>query len=137
MFGSKRFCKRHRDAELLGQAPRIGALVLLDMVGRTDLHIQEELYSTPKLRQFAWAAAVATGHDKLFFQRAEAANDDHTPFLDVGIPAVDLIDLNGNPHWHKATDTIEHLSAASLQAVADVVLTMLPAIEAAYVLKRD
>ena len=137
MFGSKRFCKRHRDAELLGESPRIGALVLLDMVGRSDLHIQEELYSTPQLRQFVWSAAVATGHAAQFFQRAEAASDDHMPFLDVGIPAVDLIDLNGNPHWHKATDTIEHLSAASLQKVADVVLTMLPAIEAAYIARRD
>ena len=136
MFGSKRFCKRHRDAELLGEGSRIGALVLLDMVGRSDLHIQEELYSTSKLREFAWSAAVATGHDKQFFQRAEAASDDHVPFLDVGIPAIDLIDLNGNPHWHKATDTLENLSASSLQAVADVILTMLPTIESHYVATR-
>ena len=53
--------------------------------------------------------------------------------VDVGIPAVDLIDLNGNPDWHTRYDTLENLSAASLQKVADVVLTMLPAIEQAYV----
>ena len=135
LFGSRRFVKRHRDALLLGEEPRIAALILLDMVGRTDLHIQEELYSTERLRRITWSAAVATGHGQHFFQRAEAASDDHVPFLEVGIPAVDLIDLNGNPHWHKPTDTIENLSPASLQKVADVVLTMLPEVERVYVLE--
>ena len=133
LFGSKRYVKRHRDALLLGEEPRIVALILLDMVGRTDLHIQEELFSTERLRTIAWSAAVACGHQKHFYQRAEAASDDHKPFLDVGIPAVDLIDLNGNPHWHKPTDTLENLSAQSLQITADVVLTMLPEVERVYV----
>ncbi len=136
LFGSKRFVKRHRDALLLGDEPRIEALVLLDMVGRADLHIQEELYSTDLLRQITWSAAVATGHRALFYRRAEAASDDHKPFLEVGIPAVDLIDLNGNPQWHTKDDTLEHLAPASLQAVADVVLTMLPEVERRYVLAR-
>lgn len=135
LFGSRRFVKRHREAELAGQEGRIAALVLLDMVGRTDLHIQEELYSTPELRHLAWSAAVATGHQEHFFRRAEAASDDHKPFLDVGIPAVDLIDLNGNPHWHKPTDTVENMSARSLQAVGEVVVTMLPAVERRYVVE--
>jgi len=137
LFGSKRFVKQHRDQGLVGDEPRIAAVVLLDMVGRTDLHIQEELYSTHRLRELVYGAAVATGHETLFFQRAEAASDDHKPFLEVGIPAVDLIDLNGNPHWHKATDTIENVSAASLQKVGEVVLTLLPAIEREYVLRKD
>ena len=106
------------------------------MVGRKDLHIQEELYSTDLLRRITWSAAVATGNREHFYRRAEAAADDHKPFLDVGIPAVDLIDLNGNPDWHTKTDTIENLSAESLQRVADVVLTMLPAVERAYVTER-
>ncbi|MBX3461626.1 MAG: M28 family peptidase [Planctomycetes bacterium] len=134
LFGSKRFVQRHRDALLLGQEARIEALILLDMVGRADLHIQEELYSTERLRQIVWSAAVACGHQRHFYQRAEAASDDHKPFLDVGIPAVDLIDLNGNPYWHTEQDTIEHMAPASLQITADVVLTMLPEVERVYVL---
>lgn len=139
LFGSKRFVKNHRDAHLLDkqQEPRIAAMVLLDMVGRTDLHLQEELFSTPRLRSILWSAAVACGHQAQVFQRAEAASDDHKPFLDVGIPAVDLIDLNGNPHWHKPTDTVENMSGPSLQTTADLVLTMLPEIERAYVLGKD
>lgn len=136
LFGSRRFVKRHREALLVGDEARIEALVLLDMVGRTDLHIQDELFSTLALRQIAWSAAVACGHQRHFFQRAEAASDDHLPFLEVGIPSVDLIDLNGNPYWHTPNDTLEHMSPQSLQIVADVVLTMLPEIERRYVLAR-
>ena len=134
LFGSKRFVRRHRDAELTDNAPRIAAVLLLDMVGRTNLHIQEELYSTYELREIAYGAAVATGHQQQFFLVAEAASDDHKPFLDVGIPAIDLIDLKNNPHWHKPTDTLENISAESIQKVADVVLTMLPEIERRYVI---
>lgn len=137
MFGSKRYCKRHREALLVGEEPRIEALVLLDMVGRTDLHIQEETYSTARLRTILWSAAVACGHQQSVFRRAAGATDDHKPFLDAGIPAVDLIDLDDNPHWHKATDTLENVSAASLQITADLVLTMLPEIERAYVLRKE
>jgi glutaminyl-peptide cyclotransferase len=137
LFGSKRFVKKHRDALLLGEEARIEALILLDMVGRTDLHIQEELYSTASLRRLVWSAAVACGHQSSFYQRAEAASDDHRPFLDVGIPAVDLIDLNGNPHWHKKTDTLENMSGKSMQIVADVVLTLLPEVEKRFVLQKQ
>jgi hypothetical protein len=137
LFGSKRFVQKHRDALLLGQEPRIQAMLLVDMVGRTDLHIQDELYSTRELRQLMWSAAVACGHQESFCRRAEAAADDHKPFLDVGIPALDLIDLNGNPHWHKPTDTLENMAPRSLQVVADVVLTMLPAVERRYVLRGE
>jgi hypothetical protein len=129
LFGSKRFVHEHLAAKERGDEAPISALVLLDMVARTDLHIQEESYSTEGLRKIAFAAAVATGHKKRFFRSAESASDDHVPFLEAGIPCVDLIDLKDNPHWHKPTDTIENCSAESMQIVADVVLTMLPAIE--------
>jgi glutaminyl-peptide cyclotransferase len=132
LFGSKRYVKKHRDALLLGNEQRIEAVLLLDMVGRKDLHIQEELFSTEIMRRLCWSAAVATGHQANFYQRAEAAADDHKPFLDVGIPAVDLIDLNGNPTWHTRDDTLANMSPESLQTVADVVLTMIPGIQTAY-----
>ena len=134
LFGSKRFVRRHRDKELLDEASPIAAVILLDMVGRTNLHIQEELYSTYELRELAYGAAISLGYKLNFYLIAEAAADDHKPFLDVGIPAIDLIDLKNNPHWHKPTDTLENMSAESIQKVADVVLTMLPKVEERYVI---
>jgi Peptidase family M28 len=135
LFGSRRFVKEYRDAQVLGKADPIVAMVLLDMVGGKDVQIQEETYSTATMREILWSAAVACHREQHFFKVAEGASDDHKPFLDAGIPAVDLIDLKNNPTWHKATDTIENLSPESLQLVGEVVLTMLPEVEREYVPK--
>lgn len=132
LFGSRRFVRSHRDRQILGEAPRIAAMVLLDMVGRTGLQIDEEERSSPALREILWSAAVACGHQDRFFRHKWPVADDHVPFLEAGIPAVDIIDLKFNPHWHTATDTLEHISADSLQLVGEVVLTMLPEVEREY-----
>ena len=50
------------------------------------------------------------------------------PFLRAGVPAVDIIDLD-YPPWHTPQDTLEHVSARSLQIVGDVVVAALPDIE--------
>jgi Zn-dependent M28 family amino/carboxypeptidase len=44
--------------------------------------------------------------------------DDHTPFLEAGIPAVDIIDFD-YPYWHTTQDTSDKVSAASLRAVGE------------------
>ena len=49
-------------------------------------------------------------------------------FLEAGIPSVDIIDLD-YPAWHTADDNLAHVTARSLQTVADVLLAALPAIE--------
>lgn len=54
--------------------------------------------------------------------------DDHVPFLRVGVPATLLIDFDF-PWWHTAEDTLDKVSARSLQVVGDVLLDALPAIE--------
>ncbi|HMH53666.1 MAG TPA: M28 family peptidase, partial [Candidatus Acidoferrum sp.] len=55
--------------------------------------------------------------------------DDHAPFLSAGVPAALLIDFDF-PAWHTAGDTLDKVSARSLQVVGDVVLDALPAVEA-------
>ena len=47
--------------------------------------------------------------------------DDHTPFLQVGIPAVDIIDFD-YPYWHTTEDTADKVSAESLEAVGETLL---------------
>jgi len=54
--------------------------------------------------------------------------DDHEPFLHAGVAAVDLIQLAGYPHWHKADDTIDKVSPQSMKIVGDTVLASLPKI---------
>ena len=54
--------------------------------------------------------------------------DDHVPLLEVGIRAIDVIDLDYGPnngYWHTLEDTVDKLSVESLQAVGDVALALL------------
>jgi len=134
LFGSRRFVAAERERELAGdQDGAIKAMVLLDMVGAKDLQIDLVTNSDPNLRDIIRSAAHACGHQKVFFGQSHAVRDDHVPFLDAGIPAIDLIDLKDNPQWHTADDTMEHISADSLKLVGEVVLTALPAIEHRFV----
>ena len=58
--------------------------------------------------------------------------DDHAPFLELGVPAVDIIDLNFGPfnlYWHSRYDTADKCSPASLAIVARVVLATLAVLE--------
>ncbi len=133
LFGSKRFVKEYERARQEDpKTPPIVAMVLLDMVGARDLQIDEESLSDPGLIAIFRAAAKAVGHSDVFFTHRHQVSDDHKPFLDAGIPAIDLIDLYDNPQWHTAEDTLENISARSLQKVGEVLLTALPAIAARF-----
>jgi Iap family predicted aminopeptidase len=70
-----------------------------------------------------------------FVSDSTPIEDDHLEFLAAGIPSVDIIDLEypdaSSRFWHTQEDTIDKISAASLQAVGDVVLAALPALEMA------
>ncbi len=51
--------------------------------------------------------------------------DDHVPFLERGVPAIDLIDFNygpGNAFWHTTQDSLDKISAQSIKTVADFAL---------------
>lgn len=130
LFGSRRFLRRYQQHLLdLGGGSRIRALVLLDMVGAKDLQIDDETNSDRRLHEVFRAAARACGHQEYFFAHRHAVTDDHIPFLDDGIPAIDLIDIYDNPQWHTVHDTLDHISPRSLQIVGEVVLTALPGLE--------
>jgi Zn-dependent M28 family amino/carboxypeptidase len=103
------------------QRSNIQAAVLLDMMGDADLQLRREQYSTPTLVNALWQIAADLGYDNLFLNTTGYSMlDDHRPFLDVGIPAVDIIDFD-YPYWHTLADTPDKCSPASLEAVGRVV----------------
>ena len=73
-------------------------------------------------------AARRVGHGRHFLAESTPIEDDHLPFLHAGVASVDIIDLD-YPAWHTADDTLDAVSARSLQVVGDVVLAALPDIE--------
>lgn len=133
LFGSRRYARQYRRALQADEAePPIRAMVLLDMVGAKDLSIDDESMSDRELHRIIAESAASRGHSALFFRNRLKVSDDHMAFLELGIPAIDLIDIYDNPQWHTPEDTLEHIAPESLQIVGEVVLTAVPRIEAAY-----
>ena len=117
-----------------GHAKEVRAVILLDMIGDRDLTVTLPPNGTPELTTLVLNAAQQIGAREKFSLAPGPILDDHQPFLDAGIPAVDLIDfLYGsapglNDYWHTAADTLDKLSSDSLQTIGRVVLKMLPAL---------
>jgi glutaminyl-peptide cyclotransferase len=124
-YGSRYYVEAAQKAATLKQ---IRALILVDMIGNRDLRIKREQYSTPWLTDLIWASAHRLKVTQ-FTDATSPVEDDHLPFLNAGVQAVDIIDLDNYPYWHTADDTLDKVSARSLQAVGDVLLDALPKIE--------
>jgi Zn-dependent M28 family amino/carboxypeptidase len=124
-YGSRHYVDAARKS---GSLKSIRALVLLDMIGDRALTIRRDPNSTRWLTDIIWSAAKKLGH-RQFMDEEMAIEDDHLPFLKAGVPAVDIIDLD-YAQWHTPQDTIDAISARSMQVVGDVVVAALPQIEA-------
>ncbi|MEX1143510.1 MAG: M28 family peptidase [Anaerolineales bacterium] len=110
-------------AESLIELP--DGVVVVDMIGDTDLQIYLEINSDKPLREEIWEQAAALGHADVFINEEKFSMlDDHTPFLRLDIPAVDIIDFE-YPYWHTLSDTPNKVSVNSLQIVGETLLAWL------------
>ena len=125
-----RYGSRHyvQEAKRAGDLARVKAMILVDMIGDRDLVIKRETTSTAWLTDVIWSTAKALGHGSTFVAESFAVEDDHIPFLNAGVPAVDIIDLE-YPPWHTAEDTLDKVSARSMEVVGRVLTAALPKIE--------
>jgi Zn-dependent M28 family amino/carboxypeptidase len=111
ILGSRAF------AEEIPVQPR--AVVIVDMIGDADLNIYLEKNSNVAIRTKIWNTAATLGYGNVFINKEKFSMlDDHTPFLEKNIPAVDIIDFD-YPYYHTTQDTPDKVSAESLQAVGD------------------
>lgn len=109
LLGSREFVKNNPIQ------PR--AVAIVDMIGDADLNIYKERNSNQGLIEEIWGVAKSLGYETKFIPDYKYSMlDDHTPFLEAGIPAVDIIDFD-YPYWHTAEDTADKVSAESLQTV--------------------
>jgi Zn-dependent M28 family amino/carboxypeptidase len=101
------------------------AVVVLDMIGDADLNIYLEKNSDPILAKQIWQHAERLGFSDQFINTEKyRIIDDHLPFIEAGISAVDLIDFD-YPYWHTIADTPDKVSSKSLQIVGEVILSWL------------
>ncbi len=101
--------------------------VVWDMVGDADLRILQERNSVagaPEVVERVWNRARELGYGRVFRATlGHTVTDDHIPLLDAGIRAIDVIDFD-YPHWHTTEDTVDKVSAQSLQIVGDVAVAL-------------
>lgn len=101
------------------------AVVIVDMVADRELNFHIEKNSDLKLTQEIWDIAASLGYDDVFINSPKyRIIDDHLPFVQAGIPAVDIIDFD-YPYWHTVADTTDKVSSNSLKIVGEVILEWL------------
>jgi glutaminyl-peptide cyclotransferase len=125
-YGSRHYVSLLRAKNEL---PDTKAMILLDMMGYKNLELGRDDMSTKWLQDIIWKTGRELGYGKVFVDREEGVGgDDHEPFVGAGVASVDLIQLSSYPHWHKADDTADKISAQSMKIVGDTILAGLPKI---------
>lgn len=95
------------------------AVIVVDMIGDANLNIYYERNSNSALMQDIWQLAAQLGYADSFIPEFKyTILDDHIPFTEKGIAAIDIIDFD-YPYWHTQQDTIDKISAQSLKIVGD------------------
>jgi glutaminyl-peptide cyclotransferase len=122
LYGSRHLADKWQKD---GTIKNIKAFLLADMIGDADLNVDRDASSTPWLEDMVLQAATELGYQSHFFGRTIAVEDDHLPFVHLGVPSADLIDLDygyGNVFHHTAQDTLDKLSPKSIEIVGKVIL---------------
>jgi len=102
--------------------------IIIDMIGDADLNIYQELNSDRNLTESIWKLANKLGYTQFIPIPKYRILDDHIPFLEAGIPAVDIIDID-YPYYHTTEDTLDKVSAQSLEAIGEIL--------SAYILEQN
>ena len=108
-----------------GTLKKFKALMVMDMIGDADLNIDRDMNSTPWLLDLIYSAAERGGYQSHFYARQGPLEDDHLPFVKRGVPCADVIDLDygyNNVFHHTPQDTMDKVSAKSLEIVGDTIL---------------
>jgi glutaminyl-peptide cyclotransferase len=125
LYGSRHLSEKWRHDKTL---TRIKALINVDMIGDKSLDIKKETNSTPSLIKLVWSTAAELGYQAYFLDEPYPTEDDHMPFLKLGVPSIDLIDFD-YPPWHTDDDTMDKISAQSLEIVGTVVVEVIHRLE--------
>ncbi len=135
LYGSRHLLEKLSAS---GELNRIRAMILVDMIADAKLDIHRESSSTGWLQDMIFGEARRFGYAKEFIESPTSIGDDHIPWVNAGVSAVDIIDLDYGPrsgshpngaYWHTAQDTVEHCSRASLAVVGRVVAATLSDLE--------
>jgi glutaminyl-peptide cyclotransferase len=121
-YGSRELAAR---MALSGDLKRVKAVLLADMIGQYGLHLDRQSDSPRWLTDLVWKTADRLGYSNIFVSQETTTDDDHDPFLQRGVPSLDIIDLNdyiSEGYWHTPQDTLDKVSPRSVAVVGHVIL---------------
>lgn len=139
LHGSRRMA---RQLEENREEQPVAAVVVLDMVGDDHLQLQLPRNVTPWIASLVLNASVSLdkrlggGSGALVRIADNYVIDDHWPFIERGIPAIDIIDFDygskpgKHDYWHTEEDTLDKISEKSLGTVGQLLLDILQGIDA-------
>ena len=113
---------------LQGKGRDVQAVICLDMIGDKDLSISLPANGSPALAKIALYAARSIGEPDLVRRTDDIVKDDHVPFLEAKMKAIDMIDFSygpGNAWWHTPEDTYDKVAEESLLKSGRLVCEML------------
>jgi Zn-dependent M28 family amino/carboxypeptidase len=124
LYGSRHLAERWAAD---GTLSRIKALINVDMIGGKDLHVMNEENSSLALRKLIWGTAERSGYGKYFDHAPGSTDDDHMPFVKMGVNAVDLIDFDTTKktYWHTPEDTLDKVATHSFEVLGAVLTEVL------------
>jgi len=117
LYGSRYFARQLQGSS----AKQFRGGILFDMVGDRSLDVTLPADSPAEIARNIFAAAETLKLRSYFTYLDREMIDDHSPLNAIGIPTIDVIDFD-YPSWHTAGDTIDKISAESLQIVGSVAL---------------
>jgi len=127
VYGSSHLAKKW-SAD--GTNRRLKALINIDMIGDKNLRFLWDEASVASLREMFWTAAYQLGYSKFFPREGGPIEDDHKPFIDEGVRALDIINFTSqNTFWHTPKDTMDKLGPKGFQVVGDVLLRVMKQLE--------
>lgn len=129
LYGSRHLAEAWSNSGMLA---RIKALINVDMMGDKDLDILKDGNSNSQLRDLVWDTADQLGYAAHFQRELSGIEDDHQPFVQAGVHALDLIDFTygpNNAYWHTSQDTMDKLSPNSFEIVGNVMLAVIRKLE--------
>ena len=113
----------------------VESMILFDLVGDCDLQVPREANSDEAIYELFAAAAASesggSGSPAPFVGETSAISDDHIPFIEEGIPTIDIIDFtfgsgeSPGPFWHTTDDTLDKVCPESLEAVGEPAVRVL------------
>lgn len=121
-YGSRELAAR---MAVSGDLKRVKAVILADMIGQYKLRIPRQSESPKWLVDVVWKTAERLGYKDIFVSAETQTSDDHDPFLDRKVPAIDIIDLDDYITagiWHTDQDTLDKVSPRSVAIVGYVIL---------------